>query len=166
MGAEGGGVVGKRGRGEWSVARGGLCASGGASHRWASCVKLRSTPPRQPAAKLGEEAVLGEAQGPAFGTTLRECPACKVDLSEGRTSARGGRAWCHGKNVFMCMCVFPKFYSGAYMCNKFIIWQTGNFTVSTTGFGRSECLAEKDSNPLDIFSCIESFGSISHKVKH
>ena len=57
---------------------------GGGSHGFAGCVRLCSTPPRQPAAKLGEEAILWEARFPAFCTTLRDYPACKIDLVEGR----------------------------------------------------------------------------------
>ena len=32
------------------------------------------------------------------------------------------------------------------MRNKFIVWQTGKFTVSATGFGHPECLAQKNRN--------------------
>ena len=84
----GGGRSRQTGLGQAERRHGGLFARWGVSHGLAGCIRLRSTPPRQPAAKLGEEAVLWEAQFPAFCTTLRECLACKVDLVEGRTSSK------------------------------------------------------------------------------
>ena len=51
------------------------------------------------------------------------------------------------------------------MRSKFAVRQAWKFTVSATGFRRSECLVEKGSNPLGAPSRIESVDSQSHEVK-
>ena len=103
-GGEGGAIGGKRGWGQWSVARGG-CSPVGGSYGFArlrQAVKYATVIACSEAGRGGRTL---DAQFPAFCTTLHECPACKVDLFEGRTSSKGGRAWCHGKNVmYTCVC--------------------------------------------------------------